>query len=165
MHRAVIDLVGESGYGNFSVGDVATRAGVADSSIYRRWGGLDALLIEVVRGAQSPIPDTGSLAGDLRAYAAQVARDITGPAGPAVLRLAIALSAGGAAGAQLRDEFANERYDQLQAMLDRSRDRGEAPPEVLEVIDHILAPLYLRVVFGTERFDPDYTDALVERLL
>lgn len=119
----------------------------------------------MVRSAQSPIPDTGSLKGDLRAYAAQVARDITGPAGPAVLRLAIALSAGGAAGAQLRDEFANERYDQLQAMLQRSRDRGERPPEVLEVVDHILAPLYLRVVFGTDRFDPDYTDALVERLM
>lgn len=165
VHRAVVELVDESGYGNFSVGDVAARAEVADSSIYRRWGGLDALLIDVVRSAQSPIPDTGTLPGDLRAYAAQVARDITGPAGPAVLRLAIALAAGGAGGAQLRDEFAGERYEELQAMLDRSRARGERPPDVLEVVDHILAPLYLRVVFGTERFDSDYTDALVERLL
>lgn len=165
VHQAVTDLVNESGYGNFSVGDIAARAGVADTSIYRRWGGLDALLTDVARTAQSAIPDTGSLDGDLRAYAANVARDITGPAGPAVLRLGIALSAAGPDGALLRDEFMDERYRQLQAMLDLSRERGERPPEVMEVIDHILAPLYFRVAFGQERIDPAYTEGLVERLL
>lgn len=165
MHRAVTELVDESGYGNFSVGDVAARAGVADTSIYRRWGGLDALLTDVAYTAQSPIPDTGSLEGDLRAYAANVARDITGPAGPTVLRLAIALSAAGPDGARLRDEFRDERYDQLEAMLGRSRERGECSPEVLEVIDHILAPIFFRVVFGAEHLDPAYTEGLVERLL
>lgn len=165
VHRAVTELADELGYGNFSVGDVAARAGVADSSIYRRWGGLDALLADVARTAQSPTPDTGGLEGDLRAYAANVARDITGPAGPAVLRLAIALAASGPDGARLRDEFLNERYRQLQAMLDQSRERGERTPEVMEVIDHVLAPVYFRVVFGEEHIDPSYTEGLVDRLL
>ena len=165
VHHAVLELVDESGYGNFGVRDVALRAGVADSSIYRRWGSLDAVLTDVVRSAQSPIPDTGSLEGDLRAYATQVARDITGPAGPAVLRLAVALSAAGPGGARLRDEFANVRYAELAAMLDRSRARGESAPAVLDVVDHILAPLYFRVVFGAEHLDPGYPDTLVDRLL
>lgn len=165
VHRAVTELVEESGYGNFGVRDVATRAKVADTSIYRRWGSLDALLADVARTAQSPVPDTGSLAGDLRAYAANVARDITGPAGPAILRLSIALSAAGPDGTRLRDEFLDERYRQLQAMLDQSRTRGERTPEVLEVIDHLLAPVYFRVVFGANQIDADYTDGLVDRLL
>lgn len=165
VHRAVTELMDESGYGNFSVGDVAARAGVADTSIYRRWGSLDALLTDVARTAQSPIPDTGSLEGDLRDYAANVTRDITGPAGPAILRLAMALATAGTDGTRLRDEFLDERYRQLQTMLDRSRERGERPPEVMEVIDHILAPIYFRVVFGAERLDPAYTEGLVERLL
>src|SRR3954470_20467024 len=88
VHPAVTDLISERGYGNFTVGEVAARAGVADSSIYRRWGSLETLLTDVALtrlNAQSPMPDTGSLAGDLHTYAAQVAREITGPDGPAVL--------------------------------------------------------------------------------
>ncbi|MBO2455832.1 helix-turn-helix transcriptional regulator [Actinomadura barringtoniae] len=30
-------LIAERGYGSFTVGDVAARAGVADNRIYRRW--------------------------------------------------------------------------------------------------------------------------------
>src|SRR5690242_10569479 len=85
VHQAVTDLIAERGYGNFTVGEVAARAGVADTSVYRRWGNLEALLMDVAitwLTTQSPIPDTGSLAGDLRAYAANVARDVAGPDGP-----------------------------------------------------------------------------------
>jgi AcrR family transcriptional regulator len=92
VHQAVTDLISERGYGAFTVGDVAARAGVADSSIYRRWGSLENLLSDVVLtrlNTRSPMPDTGSLAGDLRAYAANVAREITGPDGLALLRLAV----------------------------------------------------------------------------
>src|SRR5947208_11503878 len=106
VHQAVTDLVGERGYGEFTVGDVAARAGVADTSVYRRWGTLEALLTDVVLtrlNARSPMPDTGSLAGDLHAYAAQVAREITGPDGLAVLRLTVALSNRGERGQRARD--------------------------------------------------------------
>ena len=87
VHQAVTELVSERGYGNFTVGEIAARAGVADTSIYRRWGSLQALLADVALtrlNAQSPMPDTGSLAGDLRTYAANVAREITGPDGLAL---------------------------------------------------------------------------------
>src|SRR5690348_18177095 len=98
VHQAVTDLIAERGYGNFTVGEVAARAGVADTSVYRRWGNLEALLIEVILARleeRSPIPDTGTLDGDLRTFAANVAREITGPDGPAVPRLIIALSPAG----------------------------------------------------------------------
>jgi AcrR family transcriptional regulator len=168
VHQAVTDLIAERGYGHFTVGDVATRAGVADTSVYRRWGTLEALLTDVAitwLTTTSPIPDTGSLERDLRAYAAGVARDVTGPDGLAVLRLVIALSAGGDAGARARDTFLAERGRQLQVMLDRARDRGEHPPDGLEILDHILAPMYIRILFGAGPLTPDYVDTLVDRLL
>ncbi|WP_431907156.1 TetR/AcrR family transcriptional regulator [Nonomuraea jabiensis] len=168
VHQAVTDLIAERGYGNFTVGEVAARAGVADTSVYRRWGNLEALLMDVAitwLTTQSPIPDTGSLAGDLRAYAANVARDVTGPDGPAVLRLVIALSTAGQDGLRARDAFLAERSRQLQTMLDRARDRGENPPDVLEVLDHILAPMYIRILFGAGPLTPDYSGTLVDRLL
>ncbi|MEW2522040.1 TetR/AcrR family transcriptional regulator [Actinacidiphila alni] len=168
VHQAVTDLIGERGYGNFTVGDVAARAKVADSSIYRRWGSLEALLGDVALtrlNAQSPMPDTGSLAGDLRTYAAQVAREITGPDGPAVLHLAVALSGGGRQGLLAGAGLRAERTRQLQAMLDRAHDRGEPVLDALDVLDHILAPMYIRVLFGVVPLTPDYIDGLVDRML
>ncbi|MFI8535059.1 TetR/AcrR family transcriptional regulator [Streptomyces aquilus] len=168
VHQAVTDLVNERGYGKFTVGDVAARAGVADSSIYRRWGSLEALLADVVLtrlNARSPMPDTGSLAGDLRTYAAQVAREITGPDGLALLRLAVALSGNGEQGVQARDDLLAERARQLESMLDRARERGEHAPDALGVLDHVMAPMYIRVLFGLGPLTPDYVDGLVDRLL
>jgi AcrR family transcriptional regulator len=164
VHQAVTDLVAERGYGNFTVGEVAARAGVADTSIYRRWGTLEALTMDVAitwLTTNSPIPDTGTLDGDLRAYAAGVARDVSGPEGLAVLRLVIALSNAGESGAAARDQFIAERGRQLQEMLNRAED----PPEALEVLDHILAPIYVRTLFGAGPLTPDYVDSLVDRLL
>ncbi|HZX02292.1 TetR/AcrR family transcriptional regulator [Kribbella sp.] len=168
VHQAVTDLISERGYGNFTVGDVAARAGVADSSIYRRWGSLETLLADVAitrLNAQSPMPDTGSLTGDLRTYAAQVAREITGPDGLALLRLAIALSDTGDQGLRARGDVLAERGRQLQSMLDRAAERGEPAPDALGVLDHVMAPMYIRVLFGLGPLTPDYTDGLVDRLL
>ncbi|GAA3091033.1 TetR/AcrR family transcriptional regulator [Streptomyces roseofulvus] len=167
VHQAVTDLIGERGYGNFTVGEVAARAGVADSSVYRRWGNLENLLTDVALtrlNTRSPMPDTGSLAGDLHAYAAAVAREITGPDGLLVVRLAVALSSSGPQGLRARDGIRDERTRQLRAMLDRAGERGEDAPDALDVLDHIMAPLYIRVLFGLE-LTPDYVDGLVDRLL
>ncbi|MEU2240424.1 MULTISPECIES: TetR/AcrR family transcriptional regulator [Streptomyces] len=168
VHQAVTELISERGYGKFTVGEVAARAGVADSSVYRRWGDLETLLTDVALtrlNAQSPMPDTGSLDGDLRTYAANVAREITGPDGLAVVRLAVALSSGGQQGVRAGDEIRDERMRQLQSMLDRARERGEHAPDALGVLDHILAPMYIRVLFGMVPLTPDYIDGLVDRLL
>ncbi|WP_306324584.1 TetR/AcrR family transcriptional regulator [Streptomyces venezuelae] len=168
VHRAVTELISERGYGTFTVGEVAARAGVADSSVYRRWGNLETLLTDVALtrlNAQSPMPDTGSLVGDLRTYAANVAREITGPDGLAVVRLAVALSNNGQAGQRAGDDLRSERMRQLRSMLDRARDRGEHAPDALDVLDHILAPMYIRVLFGMVPLTPDYIDGLVDRVL
>lgn len=94
-----------------------------------------------------------------------MAREITGPDGPAVLHLAVALSGTGQQGLQAGDILRTERMRQLQSMLDRARDRGEAAPDALDVLDHILAPMYIRVLFGIVPLAPDYIDGLVDRLL
>ena len=109
---------------------------MADTSIYRRWGSLETLLGDVALtrlDARSPMPDTGSLVGDLRTYAANVAREITGPDGLALVRLAVALSATTSRGSQARDDLRTERTRQLQSMLDRARERGEDAPDALGI--------------------------------
>ncbi|WP_433195270.1 TetR/AcrR family transcriptional regulator [Nocardia sp. CA-107356] len=168
VHQAVTELVAERGYGNFTVADIAARAGVADTSIYRRWGNLEALAMEVTVDrltTESSMPDTGSLARDLRAYAAQAARDMNGPNGLALLRTILALIDTGADGERTRDRFLAERVEQIQRMLDRATARGENTPDVLQVVDIILAPMYTRTLFGTGPLTDEYVDILVDRLL
>lgn len=168
VHKAVTELIAERGYGAFAVADVATRAGVADSSIYRRWGNLEALLMDAVVSRlteQSPVPDTGSLRTDLRTFAAKVAEDVTGPDGLALLRTVLVALAGGPDGESTRDRFLAVRSEQLQSMLERARARGEDAPDVLDVLDGVLAPIYLRVLFGVVPLAPEYVEGLADSTL
>lgn len=165
VHKAVADLIAERGYGGCTVKDIAARAGVADTSIYRRWGDLNALLIDVALARltdESPLPDTGTLHGDLTAYATQVARDITGPAGPAIPRLMAALSE---AGPTARASFVEARSHQLATLITRAEKRGEPAITTADILDHVLAPMYTRVLFGVNGVNEEFAEALVERLL
>ena len=57
-----------------------------------------------------------------------------------------------------------ERLDQIATMLERARTRGERPPALWDVMDHLLAPLYVRALFGTPASEA-FAEKLVERLL
>ena len=68
--QAAAELLAERGLGGMSIEEVAARAGVGKTTIYRRWTSrgtlaLDAFLTEFQ--GQQPLPDTGSLRGDLLA--------------------------------------------------------------------------------------------------
>src|SRR5689334_810812 len=57
VHRAILkagsQLLGEQGYGAFSIEGVAARAGVAKQSIYRRWPSKGALLLDLYMDGMS----------------------------------------------------------------------------------------------------------------
>src|SRR6185437_11155783 len=63
---ATADLLAERGLAAMSIEEVAARAGVGKTTIYRRWPSkgllaLDAFVISF--RAEQPLPDTGSLRG------------------------------------------------------------------------------------------------------
>ncbi|WP_445061266.1 TetR-like C-terminal domain-containing protein [Streptomyces sp. SAS_260] len=92
-------------------------------------------------------------------------REITGPDGLLLVRLAVALSNHGQKGLQARDAFRDERTRQLQSILDHARERGEQSLGALDVLDHIMAPMDIRALFGIGPLTPDYVDGLADRLL
>ncbi|MFE9319910.1 TetR/AcrR family transcriptional regulator [Nocardia sp. NPDC052278] len=68
---AVLDAVAEHGVAKVGIPDISRRAGVRDSSIYRRWGTRENLVLDVMLTARErtlPLPDTGTLHGDLTAF-------------------------------------------------------------------------------------------------
>lgn len=180
VHQAVTELLAEEGVEAVTVAEVAARSGVHPTSLYRRWGTVEALVLDVAVSrvsAQSPIPDTGSLRNDLFSYASQAAADVGRPDGLAFLRAVItaadsanstaADSASGAAAdsADPRLPFLAARGAQIQTMLDRAAERGEPPLDYTDVLDGILAPIYLRLLFGIGGVDDAYLTRLVDHLL
>lgn len=74
----------EEGLGAFSVEAVATRAGVARTTIYRWWPGKGLLAFDSVReafGAQLVFEQTAAPESDVRALVRSLALALGGPAG------------------------------------------------------------------------------------
>jgi AcrR family transcriptional regulator len=167
VFAAVEALVGEKDPATISMTEIAERAGVAATSLYRRWGDVRALLIEVAVEQvtrDSPIPDTGSLRGDLSAWMRQVADGLARPDRSVFFRVYVGAPPRTAEERAARAQTVMRRIEDIHAMLERARARGEATPHVLEITDHLLAPLYMRTLFGAPA-DAAVADGLVDYLL
>ena len=157
----------ERGSEHILVADIAARSGVHAATIYRRWGAPETLVLDVALDkleAMSPIPDTGSLHGDVLAYARRLTNSVSQPDGFAFLRAVI--------GACKLDHgpdadgvrHLQRRGVQIQAMLDRSANQTHEL-QLTDLFDGILAPIYFRTLFGVGGIDDAYLTTLVDRLL
>ena len=165
VHAAVLEILADHRWGALTVAMVAERSGVHQATIYRRWESLGGLLNDVVAERvtrTAPIPDTGTLRGDLEAYAAQVAEHLAGSLGTLILRASF-VDVGTGAPPQMPPALL-ERERPLRAMLERAAARGENPPTHRELIDVVLAPMYFHTIFGAP-LDAEQAQELVERLL
>lgn len=162
VHAAVIELLESRQLEGVSLPMVAERAGVHQATIYRRWGSLSGLLDDVVDqrlGELAPVPDTGTLRGDLELAAARFA-EVIAPLG-SILICAAALSPPNA-----EEPIAfNTRARQLQAMLDRAAERGEKAPTLTELLEGVTAPLYFHALFLGRPAGAEHARELVDRLL
>ena len=69
---ATLDLLAEQGYSRLTIEGVALRAGVAKTSLYRRWPAKESLILDAIVNVgfagQPEVPDTGSLHQDMLSY-------------------------------------------------------------------------------------------------
>lgn len=163
VHRAVEELVAEGANDALTIPAVAARAGVHATTVYRRWGSIGELLADVTTSRFSGgivVPDTGSLRGDLERYASDLAKDLGDPDTLALVRATI-----GTGGEQGAAACLGERQQQLEAMLERERARGNPAPTLERTMDAVLAPLYYRAVFTDLPLTAEWTRGLVSHLL
>jgi AcrR family transcriptional regulator len=164
--RAAGDALAERGFANLDLGDLARRAEVGKTTVYRRWGTVTAVLTDLLlEMAVESVPraDTGSLEGDLLANARLVVKTLTdqrqGPLFKAVL--GAATSDDDAAAALTR--FYLTRIRQWAPCVTDAEARGEIPPgtDAEEVVMAVSAPLYYRFVTGTGELDDTVADRAV----
>lgn len=151
-----------------SMAAIAERAGVNPTSLYRRWGDVNILVAEVATERlvrDLPVPDTGSLRGDLTGWAGNVARNLNSRKNSALLRIMTATARASRTARDLNSLPIGRRIAELEAMLLRARERGEYAPEIMDILDFVLAPIYLRVLFIGAIGEKDFVEKLVDRLL
>ncbi|MDB5526820.1 MAG: putative transcriptional regulator, TetR family [Rhizobium sp.] len=162
VHKAVKDLLAEGDRTELTVPMIAARAGVTPSTIYRRWGDLAELFADVAMQRLRPVADpenTGSTKRDLAAYVEQYAEEFSSHAGKSLLFDLFSSSLD----APHPGEYCNYTYDHLQVIADRASARGETF-DVQEVIDHVIAPIMYRILFGKGEVTEDFWQGLLDRL-
>ncbi|MFI0237968.1 TetR/AcrR family transcriptional regulator [Streptomyces sp. NPDC016845] len=171
VHAAVRELAAETGREALTVPLVAQRAGVTPSTIYRRWGDLQALLsdvaVERLRPDTAP-RDLGDLASSLTAWAEQFLDEMASPAGRAYIRDALLGDPDGSNAGQC-SAYAAEQIGLVLAHAaehagDGERD-GDGRLDVETVVDRVVAPIMYRILFRPEGLDAAYARRLVAGVL
>jgi hypothetical protein len=111
-----------------------------------------------------PLPDTGSVRGDLTNWGRSVAAGLGSPEGSPFFRAVVATAPAAGGEGSARFSAMGRRIEQIDTMLGRGRARGETVPSVADVLDHLLAPLYMRALFGAPVSEA-FAEQLVDRLL
>ena len=171
MRSAVLDatsaLLTEVGYDQLSIDDVASRAGVHKTTVYRRWPTKPELIADAARvqaAENVPIPDTGTLLGDLRTLAREVAANIGSDGGARRARTIVAAAASSDELAHVMHSFWAHRLGASAAIVERAVDRGELPATANAnlIIEAVVGPIWLRLLLTGEPVDDDFADHIAE---
>jgi AcrR family transcriptional regulator len=171
--RAVLDaaygILVETGLSGFSVEAVASRSGVARTTIYRAWPTKGLLAMESFREAfeaQLDLASTNSPEDDLRGLVCSLTMALGGPAG----RLAASVLAEAQSDKLVQQQFLNDFSTPLRVrstklikvgiMIGRFRDNLD----IVSLLDALVGAVYIRLMLGVP-LDRDWADNLAATLL
>lgn len=158
----------ELGWSKLSMGDVAARAGVAKTTLYRRWASKNELVVDAVAVVfdEIAIPDRGSLTADIEGVVLQFAALLERPETKTALMAVVAESTRDDA---LRDRIRTAIVDRQKGLVlkgrERAQARGELPyendPEAAArnadlIFDVIAGAVVHRTLVSAEPVDEDW---------
>ncbi|MFC9835109.1 TetR/AcrR family transcriptional regulator [Rhodococcus sp. NPDC127530] len=170
VHASTRKLLDERDRADITVPMIAADAGVTPSTIYRRWGDITEVFADValerLRPDASP-HETGSVRGDLVAWAQDYLEEMSSPVGRAALRDVVM------SGDTIRSENGTNQFKcatfcrtQIETILGRGEPVGSPAQGVVEhVIDHVVAPIIYRILFDLDPLEADRVEVLVDHAL
>ncbi len=167
----------ELGWSKLTLGDVAVRAGVAKTTLYRRWAGKNELVVDAVAELfdELRLPDRGSLAADIEGVVLQFAAILARPEARSGLMAVVAEAT--------RDEALRERIRasiverqkrlvlagraraQERGELPAERDAGEAARAVDLIFDMVAGAVVHRTLVSAEPADEEWVHGFTRVLL
>lgn len=165
--RAAGDALAEHGFAHLDLADVARRAEVGKTTVYRRWGTVTGLVADLLLDmAEQSLPrtETGSLLGDLKANARLVQRTLADPRQGALFKAVIAAATCEARTAEALRRFYDVRVEEWAPCVRQAVDRGEVPAgtDAHEVIRAVSAPLYYLLLTSGDLLDEAAADRAAE---
>jgi AcrR family transcriptional regulator len=165
--EATFELLADVGYERLIIEEVAARAGVHKTTVYRRWPTKAELVLDATRVFSErdiPIPDTGSLSGDLQALARDVAANIGAETGARRTRSIVAAAASSSDLAASMHTFWAERLALTVPIIDRAIEREEIPAssDANLIIETLIGPMWVRLLLTGEIIDNDFADRVAE---
>jgi AcrR family transcriptional regulator len=167
--RAALDLAEEKGFDSLSVEGVAARAGVAKTTIYRRWPNvwaivMDAFLAEVTQLA--PIQARATARESLAASMRLLARAYRGRPGQLLRPLLGRAQVEPDLWEAVRTRWVEPRRQVAREVIRRGIDTGElrAGLDADVVLDALYGPLYHRLLvpYDNAPLSDAYIDTLVD---
>lgn len=163
--EATRQLLLEQGYGRVSVEGVSVRAGVAKTTVYRRWPSKAELVFEAAihHSQLGPPPDTGSLTGDLAAVAVIIVRSLSRPVAAAALPGLMAdLRSDQALRDRVVDRFIGGERAWIATIVDRAAGRGEVAGSVDPdlVLDLLVGPVFSRTFLTSRSASREFGERL-----
>jgi AcrR family transcriptional regulator len=165
---ATIEILAEEGVSAVTVDAVAQRAGVNPTTIYRRWGSPQLLMLSALREELSvggvPPEDTGSLRGDLEKFMTRVRDYLQTNEGSALIQATFIKS--NIDRDVLRDYFA-DRFTLIGQIFERARKRGEIPgdTDAARFIEVSVGAILFRLLLEHEPVTSEYLEWLIDFVL
>jgi AcrR family transcriptional regulator len=154
------------GFHALSFEGIAKRAGVNKTTLYRRWGTKEALLLDAIRARATvkvPIPDTGCLRRDLLALVRAAIANLATVEVQAMVRVGVALAPHESAVANVVEAFWTDRLAVDGVIVERAIERGEiAPVDPGFVIEAVLGPPYFHLLVTGRPVTDDFLVATVD---
>ena len=154
--------------------EVAVRAQVSKATIYRRWSTKGTLVFDAFVAhflARQPLPDTGSLRGDLLAALRSWIRVVKGTVtGRTLVGLIAEVQRDPELAEVWSDRFVRPVRAQHRIMIDRAVERGEIPSDTDAdvALDLLFGPAYHRLLQShltlSDRFARAVVDTIVKGL-
>ena len=168
--EATVEELAARGYGATSIEDVAARAGVAKTTIYRRWPTKEDLVLAALGCVADDVGrsagDTGSLHGDLVALLTGFRDFARTPRGGSLMRMMLAEGSGGEI-AKMARAIRRSREAGPRQVIRRAVARGELPKgsDAKLILSTLFGVVQHYVLFIDEPCDDRTVDRLVTLVL
>ncbi|MCX4789869.1 TetR/AcrR family transcriptional regulator [Streptomyces sp. NBC_01221] len=170
VRDAVLTGLVEHGYPGLSVEYVAEHSGIHKTTLYRRWGNLEGLVVDALdlagEDSWTP-PDTGTLEGDLRALAHTTAAAFTDPDTAAAPTAFVAAAFQSRRAAEALRGFYAERFARCEVIVARAvaRDELDQHTDAGALVRAVASPLFFRLFITREPIDERLADQSVDAAL
>src|SRR6476661_3253942 len=167
---AARQVLADKGVARMSMEHVAVKAGVAKSTLYRRWPSKVELAVHAVAATfdEIEVGDHGSLAEDMRSGIEEAARLLRDPSTGGAYAALLAESARDpeGVGRQVRESLSTRLHALVATSVERAIARGEIRPEMVDVdlLADVVVGSVMHRALVTGVPDEHFIDGLIELL-